>query len=108
MPFRKNKPFSPQSGHFGLCYYCKFADECDFPRHPEQPVTNCDEFEVSDTLSQEIQKENQSLYKYSSKWDEIGEANKGNLLGLCRNCERRNTCTFPKREGGVWHCEEYE
>ena len=30
------------------------------------------------------------------------------LKGLCVNCENRDTCTLPKAEGGVWHCEEYE
>jgi hypothetical protein len=29
------------------------------------------------------------------------------LLGLCANCENWETCTFPRSEGGVWHCEEY-
>ena len=27
--------------------------------------------------------------------------------GLCSLCENRTTCTYPKPEGGVWHCEEY-
>jgi hypothetical protein len=29
------------------------------------------------------------------------------LKGLCVNCDNRHTCTFPKPEEGVWHCEEY-
>jgi len=33
--------------------------------------------------------------------------NSENLLGLCKNCEKRKTCTIPKPEGGVWRCEEY-
>lgn len=28
--------------------------------------------------------------------------------GLCRNCARLTDCTYPKPEGGVWHCDEYE
>jgi hypothetical protein len=28
-------------------------------------------------------------------------------LGLCANCEDRDTCTFPRPEGGVWRCNEY-
>ena len=32
----------------------------------------------------------------------------GALAGLCINCEHRRTCTHPKQEGGVWHCEDYE
>ena len=27
--------------------------------------------------------------------------------GLCMDCEYRNDCTYPKPEGGVWHCGEY-
>jgi hypothetical protein len=28
--------------------------------------------------------------------------------GLCTTCDKRATCTFPKADGGVWHCEEFE
>jgi NADH-quinone oxidoreductase subunit E len=31
----------------------------------------------------------------------------GKYKGLCLNCANRETCTFPKPEGGVWHCDEY-
>ena len=27
--------------------------------------------------------------------------------GLCFSCRVRETCHFPRPEGGVWHCEEY-
>ena len=27
--------------------------------------------------------------------------------GLCMDCANAETCTWPKPEGGVWHCEEY-
>jgi len=27
--------------------------------------------------------------------------------GLCANCENLTVCSFPKHDGGVWHCEEY-
>jgi hypothetical protein len=30
------------------------------------------------------------------------------FMGLCSICEIREACRFPKPEGGVWHCEEYE
>jgi len=33
--------------------------------------------------------------------------NCGPFLGLCVNCEDRETCIYPKPEGGVWRCEEY-
>ena len=28
--------------------------------------------------------------------------------GLCATCIKLDTCTFPKLEGGVWHCADYE
>jgi hypothetical protein len=28
--------------------------------------------------------------------------------GICSTCAKRDTCTFPKPEGGVWQCEEFE
>jgi hypothetical protein len=28
-------------------------------------------------------------------------------LGLCSNCAHYPGCSFPKPEGGVWHCEDY-
>jgi hypothetical protein len=31
----------------------------------------------------------------------------GGYKGLCVNCANRETCLYPKPEGGVWHCEEY-
>jgi hypothetical protein len=31
----------------------------------------------------------------------------GEHKGLCMNCANRETCLYPKPEGGVWHCEEY-
>jgi hypothetical protein len=37
-----------------------------------------------------------------------GTAENGRFKGLCVNCKYRETCLYPKPEGGVWHCEEYE
>jgi len=28
-------------------------------------------------------------------------------VGLWAYCDRWSTCTYPKSEGGVWHCEDY-
>jgi hypothetical protein len=29
-------------------------------------------------------------------------------MGICSNCDNCRTCVFPKPEGGIWHCEEYQ
>jgi len=31
----------------------------------------------------------------------------GRVPGLCANCEERDSCRFPRPQGGVWRCEEY-
>jgi hypothetical protein len=36
------------------------------------------------------------------------EEHASTYAGLCMNCEHRRTCKHPDREGGVWHCEDYE
>jgi hypothetical protein len=28
-------------------------------------------------------------------------------MGLCCNCENRDSCTLQDSPGGIWHCEEY-
>ncbi|MEI9476493.1 MAG: hypothetical protein WCO26_07950 [Deltaproteobacteria bacterium] len=35
------------------------------------------------------------------------ELDVGKHRGLCTICEDHGVCTYPKPEGGVWHCEEY-
>jgi hypothetical protein len=36
------------------------------------------------------------------------ESDSGKYKGLCKNCKKRETCSLPKPEGGVWRCEHYE
>ncbi|MFC1563648.1 hypothetical protein ACFL6G_01870 [candidate division KSB1 bacterium] len=90
----------------GLCPYCKHSTECTFPRDPECPVYHCEEFDddIPDDKKIAIITDKSTFEKnlYESPRPEI----KG--LGLCSNCEHRESCTFPKSEGGVWRCEEYE
>lgn len=43
-----------------------------------------------------------------SRTSRNGETDDRRFKGLCVNCAYRETCLYPKPEGGVWHCEEYE
>ena len=36
------------------------------------------------------------------------ETEEKTYLGLCVNCEKKETCTLARPEGGVWRCDEYE
>ncbi len=96
---------SIQIDHTGLCVCCINAENCTFRKDEDQPVLQCAEFEgyacrqVNDSL---ISKPGGSSvlnghYTYGDT----------KYLGLCSNCIHRDTCQFPRPQGGVWRCEEY-
>lgn len=86
----------------GLCWMCAGTSTCTYRRDPRQPVWQCDEFECG------ISPVNISPPTHSRIEFIPGDENPGEYAGLCVNCEHRETCTYPKPEGGVWHCNEYE
>jgi hypothetical protein len=85
----------------GLCSTCANASTCDYRRTPLQPVWDCCDFEP-ETAQVNIVSPTLSPLKSIAE----GE-NPGRHAGLCVNCEHRETCTYPRPEGGVWRCEEY-
>jgi len=89
--------------YFGLCLNCKNASSCTFPRDPAKPAFYCEEFEIEKTTSITPFGKEQPLVSGPAV---IGK-DSTKFIGLCSDCEGRQTCTFPKSEGGVWHCEEY-
>lgn len=107
-PLVKNKTSPRDSSNLtrsrygGLCSTCKNSLECTYPRDPKRPVLQCEEFEGVTKVSEKPSKTKITLVK-EAKFNAEEE-----LKGLCKLCEKRLTCTFPKPEGGVWHCEEYE
>jgi hypothetical protein len=86
----------------GLCQTCKHAEYCIYIRNDGPPVLQCEEFEVDGGPEAE------SLDVHANESTRPDVTSEKRLLGLCSNCEHRDTCRFPKPEGGVWHCEEYE
>ena len=102
------KSKSKKTVYRGLCLFCKNANECEFPRDPEQPILHCDEFEGMRIDAGDLSRRKVTLKDPISPANEVKNSEEGVVLGLCRNCSKLKTCTFPKPEGGVWHCEEYE
>lgn len=90
----------------GLCSTCKHASECTFPRDPNRPVMQCEEFEGILYAPEETRRA-QPL-SFGGKAPKTDEEEPTQLKGLCKLCENRSTCTYPKPEGGVWHCVEYK
>lgn len=89
----------------GLCSSCINASNCTYPRSASRPVAQCAEFQGFPNRKKDNSIKN--ISKSNNPGIHCKKENPNINLGLCRNCEIRNTCKFPKPEGGIWHCEEY-
>lgn len=88
----------------GICSTCNHMKECTIRKNWKGPVTFCEEFDDyvpprEVPAPKEMKEESDTPHT---------ESDTGKYKGLCVNCDLRKTCAFPKPEGGVWHCEEYE
>jgi hypothetical protein len=101
----KEFAMSDNTLHRGLCSTCKHAPNCSFPGDVQRPAFYCEEFEIEITPARKTSEEGTS--KSSTSSIAIAEKPTG-LIGLCNDCESRQGCVFPKPEGGIWHCEEYQ
>ena len=90
----------------GLCSCCRFAEHCTYPKDPSQPILQCDEFEGLGPPPPALG-DRKNLQGIVDEPLSSSEKDFKEFKGLCTICENRPTCTFPKPEGGVWHCEEY-
>jgi hypothetical protein len=86
----------------GLCSCCKSFQTCTFPRDPGRPTLQCEEFDGIIPSHLKMVSRGKTVDAFSAK----NEFN--SYRGLCGLCESRKNCTYPKPEGGVWHCEEYQ
>ena len=86
-----------------LCSTCKNASSCTFPRDPDKPTFNCEEFEIEETPFVRPA----GIEPLPAMDSATGEPDAAELVGLCSDCENRLSCTFQRPEGGIWHCEEY-
>ena len=89
--------------YLGLCSTCKNTSSCTLPRDPDKPVFYCEEFEIERTSLTIPPEKEQPLVTCTAAKDKDSTK----FTGLCGDCENRQTCAFPKPEGGIWHCEEY-
>jgi len=89
----------------GLCTTCVGADTCTFPKPAKQPKIFCEEFD-GNLRNGHVQNPDVEAILAHVNVRPRGKAARV-FKGLCANCEIRQTCTFPKAEGGIWHCEEY-
>lgn len=91
-----------------LCTACIHSPVCAYLRCGRQPVLSCREFDDGEEGSArsagvDEARRPETQAQTSEDGGELPES-----LGLCTTCEHRETCTFPRPEGGIWQCEEFE
>jgi len=103
----KIKPFMEVKQYWGLCACCNSAPTCTYPREFGRTILECDEFDgITPPLKRRIRRiDSRPQNRFSGIAPNA--QNMGILTGLCAYCGGLKTCTYPKPEGGVWHCEEY-
>lgn len=96
-----------RSSYAGLCELCNLRSSCKFPRSMEHKVTSCEEF---DGRGSEPGHKGAVSSAARHSLNVVSRDTVTNSLarGLCATCEKFDTCQFPKPEGGVWQCEEFE
>ncbi len=82
-----------------LCSTCNHAPTCGNRNAANKPIFYCEEF--YNYIPVAVKK------PLVSATVPIETIDSDKYKGLCSNCIDRETCLFPKPDGGIWHCEEY-
>lgn len=85
----------------GVCSACRYEEVCTFDGKPAGVVLQCEQFE----LAFPAERAPRTPRRPRASTREAADTKK--YPGICANCEHRETCTYPKPEGGVWRCEDY-
>ncbi len=89
----------------GLCLTCNNAPACYY--HARRgPALFCEMFD--DYVKSALRDEEQPLLSRADSGIRTTAEDMAKYVGLCVNCGHRATCRYPKPEGGLWHCEDYE
>jgi hypothetical protein len=88
----------------GVCLACKHDPGCIWEAFSGRTILQCEQFELG-FLPAYAQPA--SAARTASRAMPRNGDDSANYAGLCSNCENRETCIYPKPEGGVWRCDEY-
>lgn len=90
----------------GLCRNCNEAPHCTFPRDPEQPVMQCEEYRCDAPLSKKTAGSN-AQRAANSKGTVMPAENE--RRGLCRTCDNAPHCTYPRSpDRPIIQCNELD
>jgi hypothetical protein len=88
----------------GVCLACKFDPDCIYEAASGGTILQCEQFEMG-FRQPAVQAPSLDELPFTGM-PFHGRASRA-YSGLCSNCDNRETCIYPKPEGGVWRCEEY-
>lgn len=89
----------------GLCGTCSRLPTCRFS-HGKQQVMFCEEFDgIVRAATAMAMTDARSLATLGQESCATGSSSE--FRGLCRTCEHCEDCTFPRKESGVWNCDEF-
>lgn len=91
--------------HAGLCTNCDNRATCTYPALSGTPILQCEEYVLRAPMAETAECGNPRPSRRPRETAPPAVVDR--TLGLCSNCAKAATCTFPKPEGGVWRCEEY-
>jgi hypothetical protein len=111
IPRPKNRkmenPFEVKQEASGLCSCCNAFQTCTYSKDPQRPILQCEEFDGIVPPSLKIVPHGKIVPEGFKQNPSVTMSDLNPYRGLCSLCEDRMACTYPKPEGGVWHCEEY-
>jgi hypothetical protein len=99
---KKETASAEATPNMGLCATCTEAPHCAYVKNASRPILFCEMFNEGEPKEQIETEQPLSSPRSPEEGRPVSQ-----LKGLCANCDHRDTCTYPKPEGGVWHCEEY-
>jgi hypothetical protein len=91
----------------GLCATCGIVDTCISAKNGGYPVVECEEYAADERTFSEIVEVTAPTPTQKATLVVKTPEEEAVIEGLCETCTHRETCTFPRPEGGVWHCEEF-
>ncbi|MFB3788142.1 MAG: hypothetical protein ACE15F_17415 [bacterium] len=93
---------------FHLCSVCANTSTCSHPQQPAHLLPGCEEFVVQEQYIPTFKWIARRIYLDECFLTTLSPHEETNLYkGLCVDCANRESCTYPRTDGGIFHCEEY-
>lgn len=92
----------------GLCSTCNNASTCIYRARRGFDALYCDMFDDYTAPSARVSGHLGAKPIAASAKVGARKPVSNSYKGLCVNCENRESCTLPRPDEGVWHCEEYK